>query len=53
MGDDVVASAFEVLVDLRIELLMRRFAKIPLFQEFDEGRGGLLNEQQRGRFRAR
>src|SRR4029077_18092199 len=49
MGDDVVASALEMLVDPRIEPVVRRLAEISLFQEFDEDRGGLLDEEQRGR----
>jgi len=50
MSDDVVAGALEVLVDLRVEAVVRRLAQVSLFQEVDEGRGGLLDEEQRGRF---
>src|ERR1700704_3320164 len=49
MSDNVVAGALEVLVDPRIELVVRRFAEISPFQELDEKCRGLLNEEQCGR----
>ena len=52
VGHDVVARTLEMLVDLRVEALVRRFGKIALLQEVDEGRGGLLNEEQRRCLRA-
>ena len=50
MRDDVIARAFEVIVDSLIEPVVRRFAQVTCFQKFEEMGGGSLDEQKRSRF---
>jgi hypothetical protein len=49
VGDDAVAGAFEVLVDALVEALLRPLAHVAGLDEFDEGRGGALDEERRRR----
>ena len=48
MRDDVVARAFEVLVDALVEALVGLLAQVCLLEELDERGGRLLDEKQRG-----
>ena len=41
---DVIAYAFEMLIDLRVESVMSRAAQVALIQTFRESSGCLLNE---------